>query len=106
MARTSDAVVRARALRRQQHAENFPVALRLLPRRLRTDLVAVYDVARVIDDLGDQAAGDRTALLTTFGCDLAMSWDGGQPQHPVLRQLAPVAAARGLDREPFERLVQ
>jgi squalene synthase HpnC len=108
MARVSDAdaVVRDRALRRQQHAENFPVALRLLPRRLRTDLVAVYDVARVIDDLGDQAAGDRTALLTAFGCDLAMIWDGGQPQHPVLRQLAPVVAACGLDREPFERLVQ
>jgi squalene synthase HpnC len=102
----ADAVVRDRALRRQQHAENFPVALRLLPRRLRTNLVAVYDVARVIDDLGDQAAGDRTALLTAFGRDLAIIWDGGQPQHPVLRRLAPVVAARGLDREPFERLVQ
>lgn len=102
----ADAVVRDRALRRQQHAENFPVALRLLPRRLRTNLVAVYDVARVIDDLGDQAGGDRTALLTAFGRDLATIWDGGQPQHPVLRRLAPVVAARGLDREPFERLVQ
>lgn len=102
----ADAVVRDRALRRQQHAENFPVALRLLPRRLRTNLVAVYDVARVIDDLGDHAAGDRTALLTAFGRDLATIWDGGQPQHPVLRRLAPVVAARGLDREPFERLVQ
>ncbi len=106
MAGVSDAVVRDQALRRQQHAENFPVALRLLPRRLRTGLVAVYDVARVIDDLGDQAAGDRTAQLTAFGRDLATIWDGGQPQHPVLRRLAPVVAARGLDREPFERLVQ
>jgi squalene synthase HpnC len=102
----ADAVVRDRSLRRQQHAENFPVALRLLPRRLRTDLVAVYDVARVIDDLGDQTAGDRTALLTAFGRDLATMWNGGQPEHPVLRRLAPVVAARGLDREPFERLVQ
>ena len=106
MAGVSDAVVRDQALRRQQHAENFPVALRLLPRRLRTGLVVVYDVARVIDDLGDQAAGDRTAQLTAFGRDLATIWDGGQPQHPVLRRLAPVVAARGLDREPFERLVQ
>ncbi len=106
MAGVSDAVVRDQALRRQQHAENFPVALRLLPRRLRAGLVAVYDVARVIDDLGDQAAGDRTAQLTAFGRDLATIWDGGQPQHPVLRRLAPVVTARGLDREPFERLVQ
>jgi squalene synthase HpnC len=95
-----------RALGRARHAENFPVASRLLPRRLRTALVAVYDVARVIDDLGDQAAGDRTALLTAFSADLATVWDGGQPQHAVLRRLAPVVAAHGLEHEPFERLIQ
>jgi squalene synthase HpnC len=109
MAAVSDAgmAVRRRALRRQRHAENFPVALRLLPRQLRTSLVAVYDVARVIDDLGDQAAGDRTALLTAFGRDLARIWDGEPPpQHPVLRRLAPVVQAHRLDREPFRRLVQ
>ncbi|MGB9282180.1 MAG: squalene synthase HpnC [Pseudonocardiaceae bacterium] len=108
MAAISDTGVatRDRALRRQQGAENFPVALRLLPGQLRTGLVAVYDVARVIDDLGDEAAGDRTALLTEFGRDLAKLWDGGLPKHAVLRQLAPVVASRGLDREPFERLIQ
>jgi squalene synthase HpnC len=100
------ALTRDRALRRQRHAENFPVALRLLPRRLRADLVAVYDVVRVIDDLGDQAAGNRTALLTEFGRDLATVWEGGRPEHPVLRRLVPAVQARGLDREPFERLVQ
>jgi len=99
--------VRDRALRRQQHAENFPVALRLLPRQLRTSLVAVYDVARVIDDLGDQAAGDRTALLTAFARDLARIWDGGRPpQHPVLRRLVPVVQTHGLGQEPFQRLVR
>jgi squalene synthase HpnC len=100
-----DALTRDRALRRQQHAENFPVALRLLPRRLRADLVAVYDVARVIDDLGDQAVGDRTALLREFGRDLAAVWEGGRPEHPVLRRLVPTVHACGLDREPFQRLV-
>jgi squalene synthase HpnC len=107
MAAISDpgARTRDRALRCQQHAENFPVALRLLPRRLRADLVAVYDVARVIDDLGDQAVGNRTALLTEFGRDLAAVWEGGRPEHPVLRRLVPTVQARGLDREPFERLV-
>lgn len=87
----------------------------MLPRRLRTGLVAVYDVARVIDDLGDQAIGDRTALLTAFGRDLATIWDGGRtpgqpqqqsPRNLVLRRLAPVVAAHRLDREPFERLIQ
>ncbi|MGH3769085.1 MAG: squalene/phytoene synthase family protein, partial [Pseudonocardiaceae bacterium] len=73
----------ARMLARKRRAENFPVALRLLPRTLRADLIAVYDVVRVIDDLGDAADGDRTALLTEFGRDLATAWDGGQPDHPA-----------------------
>lgn len=108
MAAISDpgARTRDRALRRQQHAENFPVALRLLPRRLRADLVAVYDVARVIDDLGDQAVRNRTALLTEFRRDLVAVWECGRPEHPVLRRLVPTVQARRLDREPFERLVQ
>ncbi|MBV9012776.1 MAG: squalene synthase HpnC [Pseudonocardiales bacterium] len=102
---------RDRELRRQRHAENFPVALRLLPRRLRADLIAVYEVVRVIDDLGDQAVGKRTALLGEFADDLATIWDGGPknrcwPKHPVLARLAPVVAARGLDREPFARVIQ
>jgi squalene synthase HpnC len=97
---------RDRELRRQRHAENFPVALWLLPRRLRADLIAVYEVVRVIDDLGDRAGGDRTALLGEFAEDLATIWEGGQPEHPVLARLAPVVAARGLQREPFARVVQ
>jgi squalene synthase HpnC len=101
----------ARMLGRKRRAENFPVALRLLPRKLRADLIAVYDVARVIDDLGDAAAGDRDALLKDFGRDLATVWDGAVPDHPVpdhpvLRQLVPTVRARALDREPFERLIQ
>lgn len=99
-------VTRDRALRRKQRAENFPVALRALPRQLRADLVAVYDVARVIDDLGDQVTGDRTALLTKFGADLATIWETGQPDHPVLRRLVPTVRVRALDHEPFERLVK
>jgi len=94
------------ALRDKRHAENFPVALCLLPRTLRTDLIAVYGVVRVIDDLGDRAPGDRTALLEAFRADLASVWETGRPEHPVLQQLASTVAARGLDREPFDRVVR
>jgi squalene synthase HpnC len=108
MAAIPDPGVRTRtgALRRQRHAENFPVALWLLPRRLRADLIAVYEVVRVIDDLGDQAVGNRTALLREFADDLATIWEGGRPEHPVLTRLAPVVTARGLEHEPFARVVQ
>ena len=51
---------RADRLRRQESAENFPVALRVLPAAVRTHLRAVYDVVRVIDDLGDDAGTRAT----------------------------------------------
>lgn len=89
----------------KKRAENFPVALRILPRSLRRDLGALYEVARVIDDLGDESGGDRTAALLRFREDLARAWDG-QPREPVLRRLVPAIRARGLELEPFDRLVQ
>jgi squalene synthase HpnC len=94
------------ALRDKRHTENFPVALRVLPRRERRDLIAVYNVARVIDDLGDEADGDRTVLLTEFGADLAGIWEGHRPSHPVLRRLVPTVTERGLPPEPFQRLLR
>ena len=52
------AVVAARA-----RTENFPVASLLFPRALRPHLRAVYGFARLVDILGDEAEGDRLALL-------------------------------------------
>jgi squalene synthase HpnC len=94
------------ALRVKERAENFPVAMRILPGRLRAHLVAVYDFARSVDDLGDEAAGDRSALLDDFAADLALVWDGGEPRSAVLRRLSETVRACGLPREPFENLVE
>jgi len=93
-------------LRARQDSENFPVALRALPADLRAHLHAVYDVTRVIDDLGDVAPGDRTALLTAFRADLDTIWAGGEPRAPVLRRLAGTVRACGLSRQPFADLVE
>ena len=100
-------------LRGREGSENFPVALRLLPADVRVHLGAVYDVARVIDDLGDQAPGDRTALLRDFRADLATIWaDGagepasGEPNAPVLRRLAVSVRAKHLSHKPFDDLVE
>jgi squalene synthase HpnC len=89
----------------KKRAENFPVALRILPGALRRDLGALYDVARVIDDLGDESAGDRTVELLRFREDLGRAWQG-DPEEPVLRRLVPTITARALEREPFDRLVR
>jgi squalene synthase HpnC len=114
------APVQAR-LRDAERSENFPVALRVLPAVTRAHLRAVYDVVRVIDDIGDgdsegaqqdrhpvtaEEAAGRTARLHGLCTDLRRVWDDGPgPEAPVLRRLVPTAWACGLTREPFERLV-
>jgi squalene synthase HpnC len=91
-------------LREQERAENFPVALRLLPRRTRQHLTAIYDVARVVDDLGDRAAGDRVDQLLAFRDDLELVWTTGEPSSRVLRNLIPTVRECRLDAEPFRNL--
>ncbi|MFI5610806.1 squalene synthase HpnC [Amycolatopsis sp. NPDC051903] len=93
-------------LRAKRHAENFPVALKVLPGRLRSDLEAVYAVARTIDDLGDEADGDRTALLTQFGDELSAAFGGAEPADPVIRGLVPAIRAGRVEHEPFRRLIE
>jgi squalene synthase HpnC len=100
-AETADAYLRGR-----ENAENFPVALRLLPGSIRPHLVNLYDVARTIDDLGDEAPGDRRAQLLAFRDDMDRIWSGGQPRAAVLRRLAGSVRARSLSRQPFADLVE
>ena len=51
------------ALAEQAKAENFPVALRIIPKKPRGYLERVYAYARFVDDIGDEAPGDRRVLL-------------------------------------------
>lgn len=94
------------ALLQQRRAENFPVSLRVLPRTLRQDLIAVYDVVRVIDNLGDEAAGDRLALLAEFAADQHRAFAGGQPRIEVLRRLVPTIERRNLVEQPLLDLIE
>jgi squalene synthase HpnC len=43
----------------REHYENFPVASRLLPRRMRPHVAAIYAFARIADDMADE--GQRPA---------------------------------------------
>ncbi|MCK9900003.1 squalene synthase HpnC [Frankia sp. Cpl3] len=87
-------------------AENFPVASRLLPARLREHLNAIYVFGRLVDDIGDEAPGDRLALLDELGADLELIWSGGEPKLPVHQTLARTVRACDLPAEPFRRLVE
>jgi squalene synthase HpnC len=92
-------------LRGKAGTENFPVALRVLPRAQRLGLEAVYGFARLVDDVGDLAAGDRSAQLDWIEADLERAFRGAA-EHPLLRALTPALGAFGLRIEPFRRLVQ
>jgi squalene synthase HpnC len=110
--RSDDESVRSAAhaqegLRRKEGAENFPVALRVLPARYRAHLRNLYDVARVIDDLGDTGPPEhRTAALLAFRDDLATIWHGGDTQLAVLRNLATSVAECDLPEQPLVDLIE
>ncbi len=112
-------------------AENFPVALRLLPRRYRGHLAAVYGFARSVDDMGDEAAPQqRAALLDELEADVGRLYrmvsrgtgggrtggeaaggrgnegpDGGPPRLSVVRALAPAVVACAIPAQPFCDLI-
>lgn len=85
-------------------AENFPVALRLLPRAVRGHLRAIYGYARLVDNLGDEYPGDRHAALDWVE-DRLDSLFAGNPRHEVFVRLAPTVQRFGLVREPFDHLL-
>lgn len=90
----------------QARSENFPVASRLLPRRVRGHLLAVYGFARLVDDIGDEAPGDRLALLDWAEQELDRVYVDGRPGHPVMRALVPAVRDCALPKEPFRRLIE
>jgi squalene synthase HpnC len=90
----------------QAGSENFPVASRLLPRRQRAHLMALYGYARLVDDAGDEAPGDRSALLAEIEADLDRVYAGQEALHPLLRGLAAIVVACDLPRAPFQALLE
>jgi squalene synthase HpnC len=89
----------------QARQENFPVASRLLPRRVRSHLLAVYGFARLVDDVGDEYAGDRLAMLDELEADLERAYDGA-PRHPLIASLAPTIVVCELPIDPFRALIE
>ncbi|MFJ3659518.1 squalene synthase HpnC [Streptomyces sp. NPDC090119] len=121
MTGTDTATALERATLDKAARENFPVAPFFLPRAWRTDLMAVYGFARLVDDIGDgdlapggadaralsvspEQADDRLVMLDAFETDLRRVFDG-TPHHPLLRRLQPTVRRRGLTPEPFLGLI-
>lgn len=85
--------------------ENFPVVSWLLPRELRDPMFAVYAYCRGVDDLGDEAEGDRLALLDEWEAELRRCYSG-EPGDPRFIALADTIRRFDIPSEPFERLIE
>ena len=86
-------------------AENFPVATRLVPRRIRKQLLAIYGYARFVDDVGDVVPGDRFAQLDWVEAELDRAL-AGSATHPVFVAVGRVARESNVDRDPFVDLIE
>ena len=87
------------------HHENFTVVSWLLPRALRPHMHAVYAYCRGVDDLGDEAAGDRLALLDEWDAELRRCYEGAA-RLPAFVALQETVRRFDIPREPFLRLIE
>jgi len=102
-------------------AENFPVALRVLPKRYRAHLTALYGFARLVDDIGDEPlpgmppdataesiTSTRLALLDDLQREVATIYtDGkGEPELDALKALKATVTECGIPRKPLDDLIQ
>jgi squalene synthase HpnC len=101
--------------------ENFPVALKVLPKTLRQHLAALYGFARLTDDIGDEPlpgldpettpeetyTATRLRLLDELERDVARIYEDGQtPQLDVIKTLARTVKQTGMPAKPLTDLIQ
>jgi squalene synthase HpnC len=84
--------------------ENFPLAWLCGP-RLRARRLAVYGFCRLVDDLGDEYAGDRDAALDAAEAQLRAATRGAA-SHPVFAALQPLLHGGDMPADPFLRLIE
>lgn len=87
------------------HQENFTVVSWVLPRTLRPHFYALYTFCRYTDDLGDEAEGDRLALLADFQRELIDCFEGVR-QRPMFQALGRTVDKFRIPPEPFLRLIE
>jgi squalene synthase HpnC len=93
------------AVRQRVTTENFPVALLVLPRDVRADLLAVYGFARLTDEIGDSYTGDRLAALDWLEGEVEAA-AVGRANHPLVAGLTLVIERRRLELTPFRDLIE
>lgn len=88
----------------ESHYENFHVATRFLPTKLRPHFHAIYAYCRISDDLGDEVHDTQLALhlLEQWGVMLQEAYDTPEKmRHPVFIALRQTIIACNIPRQPF-----
>jgi hydroxysqualene synthase len=90
----------------RSHYENFPVASRFVPERLRPHMWAVYAFARCADDFADEPrfAGRRGEALDYWDRELSRCFHG-EADHPVFIALRDTVEKCNIPVTPFEDLL-
>ena len=101
-------------------AENFPVALRVLPKRWRAHLTALYGFARLTDDIGDEPlpglprdateetiTATRLKLLDELEGDVARIYDDQAPEPDLeaIKALKRTVKDCAIPAKPFYDLI-
>ena len=88
---------------------NVDYSFLVLPAEKRRAIVAVWDFCRAVDDTTDEGGNDRVraaAELARWRRELSACYDGGQPDTPQARALAPLVRRFGLPHAPFDALIE
>jgi squalene synthase HpnC len=89
-----------------RHYENFPVASRLMPRRLRKHVAALYAFARIADDFADEAEYEGVRRERLLDWRRQLDETGIKPpSHPVFLALGATLKELDLPKQPFDDLL-
>ncbi len=89
----------------RSHYENFSVASRLMPDDMLPHVAAIYTYCRGVDDLGDEAEGNRLTLLDEWTAQLEQCYSGS-PTEPRFLALQHTISSFDIDRQPFLDLIE
>ena len=86
---------------------NFYYSFLVLPAEKRAAIVAVWDFCRAVDDAVDEAVAGASAEseIGRWRREVAACFDGGSPETPQGRAIAPLVRRFNLPRSAFDALV-
>jgi squalene synthase HpnC len=117
---TSIAAEVSLAVAAKASGENFPVALKVLPRRWRQHLTTLYGFARLTDDIGDEPLPGmdisttppdvyqktRLRLLDELERDVNRIYANQTPELQAIKELKGTVEECGIPREPLADLIE